>query len=276
VKDESGAEVVQEKTVNLERIETILSVVKGPDILNLGCVGHSLPAKQKEKAHWLHLELTKQFPSARVIGLDNDEINVDRMREMGFDAVRGDAHALTYEACFDTVVVGELIEHLQNPGECLEGCRRALKPGGRIILTTPNAFCAMLGLMYLKNFNRAFNAEHVLWFCPQTLYSLAERCSLRIVKFDFVDDLAPEITASHTYRLFAHLWLGLRWLLPRRYRNTMFAVCESSNSPTWLETAKDGAVSVDILGKFHGQQVPLHYSARTKPAEDVAITRCQE
>ncbi len=262
--------------MKVERIKTILSVVKGPDILNLGCVGHSLPVGQKEKAHWLHSELTERFPGARVVGLDNDAINVDRMREMGFEAVRGDAHALAYEASFDTVVVGELIEHLQNPGECLEGCRKALKPGGRIILTTPNAFCAMLGLMYLKNFNRAFNAEHVLWFCPQTLYSLAERCGLRIVKFDFVDDLAPEITASHTYGLFAHLWMRMRWMFPRRYRNTMFAVCESSTSSTCLETAGDSALSVDILRKFQGQPVPLHYSGRTESAEDVAITRCQE
>jgi SAM-dependent methyltransferase len=274
--DEWDASYDKEKVVKLERIETILSAVKGPEILNLGCVGHCLPTKSKEKAHWLHFQLTERLPHARVVGLDNDAINVDRMREMGFDAVRGDAHALTYEASFDTVVVGELIEHLQNPGECLEGCRRALKPGGRIILTTPNAFCAMLGLMYLKNFNRAFNAEHVLWFCPQTLYSLAERCGLRIVKFDFVDDLAPEIRASHTYRLFAHLWMGMRWMFPRRYRNTMFAVCESSTSSTCLEAAGDSALSVDILGKFHEQTVPLHYSGRTKPAEDAAITRCQE
>jgi SAM-dependent methyltransferase len=262
--------------LNPERIEAILSAVRGPEILNLGCVGHSLPVKPKEKAHWLHFRLGERFPDANILGLDNDESNVDRMREMGFDAVRGDAHALSYEASFDTIVAGELIEHLQNPGECLEGCRRALKPGGRIILTTPNAFSAMLGLMYLKNFNHAFNAEHVVWFCPQTLYSLAERCGLRIVKFDFVDDLAPEITASHTYRLFAHLWLGLRWLLPRRYRNTMFAVCESSNSPIWPETTKDGALTVDIVGKYHAQPVPLHYSGRTKPAEEVAVTRCQK
>ncbi len=259
-----------------ERIEAILSAVKGPNVLNLGCVGHSLPVGPKQKAHWLHFRLGERFPSARIVGLDNDAVNVDRMRELGFDAVLGDAHALTFDSCFDTIVVGELIEHLQNPGECLEGCRRALKPGGRIILTTPNAFCAMLGLMYLKNFNRAFNAEHVLWFCPQTLYSLAERCGLRIVKFDFVDDLAPEITPSNTYRLFAHMWMGVRWMLPRRYRNTMYAVCESLGSPTYLEAVNNSAPSVVLLGKFQGQPVPLHYSGRTKPAEDVAITRCQE
>jgi SAM-dependent methyltransferase len=254
---EKAARWAKENTVNLERIEAILSVVKGPDILNLGCVGHSLPARPKEKAHWLHVQLTERFPGARIVGLDNDASNVERMREMGFDAVLGDAHGLTYVSCFDTIVVGELIEHLQNPGECLEGCRRALKPGGRIILTTPNAFCAMLGLMYLKNFNRAFNAEHVLWFCPQTLHSLAERCGLRIVKFDFVDDLAPEITRSNAYRLFAHLWMWMRWLLPRRYRNTMFAVCESSSSPTCLEAAKAGARPVGLPGDFREQPVPV-------------------
>jgi SAM-dependent methyltransferase len=242
--------------VKTERIEAILSAVEGTEILNLGCVGHCLPTRSKEKAHWLHLQLAERFPRARVVGLDIDEKNVESMLGLGYEAVVGDAHALTFESGFDTIVVGELIEHLQNPGECLEGCRRALKPGGRIILTTPNAFCAMLALMYLKNSNHAFNAEHVLWFCPQTLYSLADRCGLRIVKFDFVDDLAPEITPSNTYRLFAHLWMGMRWLLPRRYRNTMFAVCESSSGPTCLAAATEGSRSVGIPGEFHAQPAP--------------------
>jgi len=110
--------------------------------------------------------------------------------------------------------------------------------------------------MYLKNFNSAFNTEHVLWFCPQTLYSLAERCGLRIVYFDFVDDLAPEITPSSTYRLFAYLWIGVRWLLPRRYRNTMFAVCESSSSSNCLEAAKNSTLQIGNHSEFLGQRVP--------------------
>jgi len=82
--------------------------------------------------------------------------------------------------------------------------------------------------MYLKNFDQAFNREHVSWFCPQTLRALLQRSGFRVESFRFVDDLAPDIFPDLPYRLFAYVWLGSRWILPRRYRNTMVAVCVPS------------------------------------------------
>lgn len=39
---------------------------------------------------------------------------------------------------FDVVYSGEVIEHLYNPDLLLEECGRVLKPGGLLVLTTPN------------------------------------------------------------------------------------------------------------------------------------------
>jgi len=208
-----------------DRIEAILAEVRGHDVLNLGCVNHSIALTESEKERWLQLRLSERFPAANVLGLDIDQENVARMRAQGMNVEVGDAQRLTYHEKFDTIVLGEIIEHLENPGACLEGCRRALKPGGRIIVSTPNIFCVMHMLMYLKNFDHAFNAEHVAWFCPQTLRTMVERCGLRIESFKFVDDLAPDVVSDLPYRLFAYLWLGVRWIFPQRYRNTMVAVC---------------------------------------------------
>ena len=152
----------------------------------------------------------------------------------------GDAQRLTYHEKFDTIILGEIIEHLENPGACLEGCRRALKPGGRIILSTPNIFCVMHVLMYLKNFDHAFNAEHVAWFCPQTLRTMVERCGLRIESFKFVDDLAPDVVTDLPYCLFTYAWLGIRWMFPQRYRNTMVAVCVPSEKRDVVTASAEG------------------------------------
>jgi SAM-dependent methyltransferase len=38
----------------------------------------------------------------------------------------------------DLVVMGEVIEHVFDPDACLEEIRRLLKPGGHVIVTTPN------------------------------------------------------------------------------------------------------------------------------------------
>jgi SAM-dependent methyltransferase len=211
--------------VNSERIEAILQAVRGADILNLGCVNHSIALTESEKERWLQLKLSERFPGGNVLGLDIDRENVARMRAQGMNVEVGDAQRLTYRASFDTIVLGEIIEHLENPGACLEGCRRALKAGGRIIISTPNIFCVMHVLMYLKNSDHAFNTEHVAWFCPQTLRTMVERCGLRIESFKFVDDLAPDVVSDLPYLIFAFAWLGVRWIFPKRYRNTMVAVC---------------------------------------------------
>lgn len=220
-----------------ERIEAILAAVQGQEILNLGCVGHYVPSTAREIDRWLHYQLCVRYPDSHILGIDIDRPNVDRMRQLGFSAEVGDAHQLTYESSFDTIILGELIEHLQNPGACLEGCRRALKPGGRIIISTPNVFSVMLGLMYLKNFDRAFNPEHVVWFCPQTLRALAERSGLAIRKLTFVDDLAPDIIPDSLYRAYAYCWTAVRPLLPHKYKNTIVAVCAGTDQDAIASSA---------------------------------------
>ncbi len=39
---------------------------------------------------------------------------------------------------FDCITAGELIEHLENPEKFIKECKRILKQGGVLIITTPN------------------------------------------------------------------------------------------------------------------------------------------
>lgn len=39
---------------------------------------------------------------------------------------------------FDSIIASEIIEHLENPRNFIRECSNLLKPGGRILLTTPN------------------------------------------------------------------------------------------------------------------------------------------
>ena len=50
----------------------------------------------------------------------------------------GNALALTFPRPFDAVVLGEVIEHVAHPDRFLDAISKFVRPGGWIVLTTPN------------------------------------------------------------------------------------------------------------------------------------------
>lgn len=209
-----------------ERVATILTLVKGPTLLHVGCVGGGVPDVPDKERHHLHFQLCEALPEAEIVGIDVNGDGIREMKSKGLNVLQMDAEEMAFEGSFDTIVAGELIEHLCNPGRFLEGCRWTLKPGGRVVLTTPNPFSLMYFLMYAKNFKSAFNPGHSLWFCPQTLSQTARRAGFSVTELRFVDSLCPELVPSGWYKSFALCWKFLRPLLPKRFRNTIVAVLE--------------------------------------------------
>jgi 2-polyprenyl-3-methyl-5-hydroxy-6-metoxy-1,4-benzoquinol methylase len=51
---------------------------------------------------------------------------------------------------FDCIVATELIEHLENPRHFIRQCQKALKPGGLLIVTTPNIGNAISIAQYIR------------------------------------------------------------------------------------------------------------------------------
>jgi 2-polyprenyl-3-methyl-5-hydroxy-6-metoxy-1,4-benzoquinol methylase len=209
-----------------ERLLSILAETRGPDILHVGCVNHRLPETLADKSHHLHYQLCRNLANSHIVGLDLAADGIEQLEQLGFDVVYGDAQNLEYQEAFDTIVAAELLEHLHNPGWFLRSCARALKPGGRLVLSTPNIFTPLLFLMYLKNYDKAFNPDHTMWFCPQTVIQLLRRCGFSVMQLFFVDDLKLDSTDSIFYRLYAHSWKLLRPFLPKRFRNTIIIVCD--------------------------------------------------
>lgn len=66
---------------------------------------------------------------------------------------------------FDTVICFQVIEHIKKDGRLLEEARRILKPGGRLLLTTPNR------LMSLTR-----NPFHIREYTPESIHRLIGSC----------------------------------------------------------------------------------------------------
>jgi len=72
-----------------------------------------------------------------------------------------DAQSLGHpDGSFDTVISCETLEHLPNPRSAIAEFRRVLKPGGRLLLTTPNYMGAMgCYRAYLRVVGRPYTEE---------------------------------------------------------------------------------------------------------------------
>lgn len=198
------------------RNDIILQHVVGPDVLDVGCSGHEI---KPGSPYWLHGRLQSKFPAT--IGIDIDQENINQLLDLGYENIYlQDAEEFAVDKKFDTIVAGELIEHLANPGRFLQRCRMHLKPGGRVIITTPYVFSLMYILYALVKYPRTCqNPEHTVWFGLQTLTELANRNGFIVSHWELIQDYELD-NPSLLYRWFARMVTTIgRVTLPKRLRN---------------------------------------------------------
>jgi 2-polyprenyl-3-methyl-5-hydroxy-6-metoxy-1,4-benzoquinol methylase len=201
------------------RVEWIVGNVKGPRVLDVGLAGY-LP--DPRSPHWLHGELRRRFPG--VMGIDRDGKVVSDLTALGLtDVHRADAESFEFSRRFDTIVAGEVIEHLSNPGLFLDCAARHLAPGGRLVVTTPYVF-GLSNLLYgfFKYPRTCPNREHTCWFCVDTFTQLVRRYGLRVLSWTLLRDY-PEQVQAPRYRMLVTAIMLFRFLIPARLASTTLA-----------------------------------------------------
>lgn len=82
---------------------------------------------------------------------------------------------------FDTVLAGDIIEHVYNPSFFLMECNRVLKRGGSLVLSTPNAhyYGEIMSNLRMKDLG---DLAHLHIFTKQLLIRLLDRNGFKIKK----------------------------------------------------------------------------------------------
>ena len=162
-----------------DRFSIIQDYVRPPRaVMDLGCVDsrparHNAVQRIEYKANLLHKRIAEA--NKDVLGVDIDPEGVEVLNQQGYHVIVADVETMDLQRQFDTIVAGEIIEHLENPGRFLRNMRRHLKDDGIIILSTPNPFYAGSAWKIWRYGRPAVHEDHMGWQDPITMDQLLRR-----------------------------------------------------------------------------------------------------
>ena len=187
------------------REEIIVGLCRGAKVLDVGCVDHQ--AGNVGTDRWLHGLIATA--ASECLGVDLDQPGVDAMQHAGFDAmcvdITADRAALFERGPFDVVVAGEVIEHLGNPEALLRAAGELLRPGGKLVVTTPNPFAPWRAWAGMRR-QTWENVDHVLLLFPSGMAELAERCGLTLTTATTVGGYRLFMRFPGAFRVLAGMW----------------------------------------------------------------------
>lgn len=108
---------------------------------------------------------------------------------------------------FDTVLSGELIEHLERPYDHLRTLRPLIAPGGRLVLSTPNPLGIPVVFLELVRSRKWFyTTDHLYYFTPRWVVRMLENCgydvaSVRGVGLWLPGAVVPRVPVSLSYQV---------------------------------------------------------------------------
>jgi SAM-dependent methyltransferase len=204
------------KAVIKDRMTVIAPLVRDKTTLDLGIVDsrrqrHDTKDRLKKKPSSLFRQINQLTPD--VLGVDIDEEGVKLLAKQGFNTLHANVSEMDLGKRFQTIVAGEIIEHLPDPGVFLRNMRKHLTDDGCLVLTTPNPF-------YVKNcwkilrYNRpCVHEEHTCWFEPITLTHLCNLCGLEVYEFYWIQ---PKLELLKTWPRFLRNYFSHSFMLLTR------------------------------------------------------------
>lgn len=186
----------KEKYVLKSRIEKILELTKNKKVIHIGFADH-LPLIEEKIAtnRWLHGLLLKNC--TRCVGIDINQEAVDYLKEnhavpdIFYADIEKESNLqeILKEEKWDYILLGEVIEHVDNPVFFLRRIHLLFNQYAEsIIVTAPNAFNNLTSKDIKRN-NENINTDHRYWFSPFTLAKILSVSGFSEFELVFVDQV---------------------------------------------------------------------------------------
>jgi 2-polyprenyl-3-methyl-5-hydroxy-6-metoxy-1,4-benzoquinol methylase len=189
----------------------LAAVGTGKRVLEVGCSSGYLARPLRERGN-------------TIVGVELDPQAAREAEQWCERVIVGDVEsaALPLEpASFDVVLCGDVVEHLRDPVTVLARLRPLLRPGGALVLSTPNIANWAMRLSLLagrwRYTDRGFlDRTHVHFFTRATLVEAVEGAGYRVRRVDFTVPVPGDRDALDAVgravgrlrpTLFAYQWL---------------------------------------------------------------------
>jgi SAM-dependent methyltransferase len=164
-------------------------------LLEIGCgAGNLLLQASVRGSYPVALDLSRQALSFVRSRLDEAVSGPEAPRGFASTQAIGE-HLPLVDGSFDCVILSEVIEHLEAPQVSIQEAARVLRPGGRLLVTTPN-YRSLWPLMEwavdrLNMAPKMGGEQHISRFYPANLRSLLTGLGLGIEYFGAIYNISP-------------------------------------------------------------------------------------
>ena len=166
-----------------KKIAFVLPYVQNKEVLDIGCAEAGIEDSPYTKEDWIHKHINSA--SKYCMGLDMDKKMIKKLQELGYNIIQGDAQSFNLDKKFDIVCALDVIEHIEDVKGFLLSVNRALKPDGKLLLTTPNPWFFLRFVRCFFRGDGGAHPEHVHWFCNSTIVELLRRYEFEVEKLEF-------------------------------------------------------------------------------------------
>jgi SAM-dependent methyltransferase len=185
-------------------------------VLDVGFWGQANLPDRSDWPHRIIESITKELWGVDIVYDESMLSQRDRYARMS-------AESFSVDQKFDVIVALDLIEHIPNPGLFLDRAKAHLKPGGRLLISTPNTFNLFVMAGKLTHPEPPINSDHTVYFNRPTIWKLFEKCGWKVSEFGVVYSLGVNYVESPQKKFLNVIYKLLSWYTDKFYE-TMVVV----------------------------------------------------
>jgi 2-polyprenyl-3-methyl-5-hydroxy-6-metoxy-1,4-benzoquinol methylase len=178
----------------VDRIPFVVDRARGTRVIHVGFADAGYRDFHMAEEQWLHDHLAGV--AKELVGVDLDAAGVAEAVEQGHEAYVADCCDVDAVAALDlapgqTVIAGEIIEHLDDPGSFLDAMHVLCAPDGVLVITTPNAYGWVNPAALLAGYE-VNHPDHIAMYTWRTLSQMLGRHGWEVVETaTFVPSVKP-------------------------------------------------------------------------------------